>query len=140
MPDFIAWSYTKNGMFSVRSAYSIEWENQYGNKLKYSNGMGRTTVNPIWSKIWKLACPAKVIKFIWHTLHGTLLSRLTLANELTKVSPICSTCSEGLEDTKNMRSSGAVKPRRFGKGWGWMTLLIKLARFTVLERRCSTNP
>ena len=25
MTDFIAWSYTKNGLFSVRSAYSVEW-------------------------------------------------------------------------------------------------------------------
>ena len=102
MPDFIAWSYTKNRMFSVRSAYSIEWENQYGNKLKYSNGMGRTTVNPIWSKIWKLSCPAKVKKFIWRTLHGTLPCRVTLANRHMKVSPTCPTCSEGLEDTKHM--------------------------------------
>ena len=40
MSDFIAWSYTKNGMFSVRSAYSVEWNDQYGSKLKHSNGMG----------------------------------------------------------------------------------------------------
>src|SRR4051812_1351825 len=46
MTDFIAWSYTKNGMFSVRSAYSVEWNHQYGSKLKYANGMGRITHNP----------------------------------------------------------------------------------------------
>ena len=102
MPDFIAWSYMKNGMFSVRSAYSVEWDHQYGSKLRHSNGMGRTTVNPIWSKIWKLACPAKVKKIIWRTLHGTLPCRITLANKHMKVSPICPTCSEGLEDTKHM--------------------------------------
>ena len=29
-------------------------------------------VNPIWSRIWELSCPAKVKIFAWRTLHGTL--------------------------------------------------------------------
>ena len=89
-------------MFSVWSAYSVEWDHQYGSKLRYSNAMGRTIVNPIWSKIWKLSCPAKVKIFIWCTLDGTLPCRVTLANRHMKISPICPTCSEGLEDTKHM--------------------------------------
>ena len=60
MPDFIAWRYTKNGLFTVRSAYFEEWNQQHGRKLQYTNGMGRTNANPIWGKIWKLSCPAKV--------------------------------------------------------------------------------
>ena len=102
MTDFIAWSYTKKGMFSVQSAYSVEWNYQYGSKLKYSNGMGRITPNLIWCQIWKLSCPAKVKFFIWRTLHGTLPCRVTLANRHMKVSPSCPTCSRGLEDTKHM--------------------------------------
>ena len=43
MKDTLAWNYEKNGMFSVRSAYSVEWNYQYGSKLKFSNGMGRST-------------------------------------------------------------------------------------------------
>ena len=31
MPDFSDWSYTKNGIFSVWSAYFVEWD--YGSKL-----------------------------------------------------------------------------------------------------------
>lgn len=88
MPDFIAWSYTKNGLFTVWSAYLEEWNKQHGRKLEYTNGMGRSKVNPIWGKIWKLACPAKVKKIIWRTLHGTLPCRVTLANRDIKTSPI----------------------------------------------------
>ena len=70
MTYFIAWSYTKSGMFLVRSAYSVEWNHQYGSKLKYANGMGRITHNPIWCQIWKLSCLAKVKKnmayITWH--------------------------------------------------------------------------
>uniref|UniRef100_A0A453R7C6 Reverse transcriptase zinc-binding domain-containing protein n=1 Tax=Aegilops tauschii subsp. strangulata TaxID=200361 RepID=A0A453R7C6_AEGTS len=102
MTDFIAWSYTKNGLFSVRSAYSVEWNYQYGSKLKYSNGMGRSTRNPIWCQIWKLSCPAKVKIFLWRTLHGTLPCRATLTNRHMKVSPLCPTCSQGVEDTKHL--------------------------------------
>ena len=91
----------KSGIFLVWSAYSVEWNYQYGSKLKYSNGMGRSTRNPIWCQIWKLSCPAKVKK-IWRTLHGTLPCQATLANRHMKVSPICPTCSQGLEDTKHM--------------------------------------
>ncbi|SPT16716.1 unnamed protein product [Triticum aestivum] len=102
MTDFIARSYTKNGTFSVRSAYSAEWNYQYGSQLKHSNGMGRTTPNPIWCQIWKLSCPGKVNFFIWRTLHGTLPCRATLANRHMKVWPLCPTCSQGVEDTKHM--------------------------------------
>uniref|UniRef100_A0A453HTW5 Reverse transcriptase zinc-binding domain-containing protein n=1 Tax=Aegilops tauschii subsp. strangulata TaxID=200361 RepID=A0A453HTW5_AEGTS len=63
---------------------------------------GRTTPNPIWCQIWKLSCPAKVKKFIWRTLHGTLPCRATLANRHMKVSPLCPTCSQSVEDTKHM--------------------------------------
>ena len=30
MSDFIAWSYTENGLFTVQSAYVEEWNKQHG--------------------------------------------------------------------------------------------------------------
>ena len=62
--------------------------------------MGINNVNPIWGKIWKLACPTKVKFFIWRMLHGTLPCRVTLANRHIKTQPICPACLDGLEDTK----------------------------------------
>lgn len=41
MQDFVAWNFTKNGLFSVRSAYFVEWDHQHGMKLTLTNGMGR---------------------------------------------------------------------------------------------------
>ena len=102
MSDFIAWSFTKNGLFTVRSAYLEEWKAQHGRKLQHSDGIGGINVNTIWSKIWKLSCPAKVKIFIWRTLHGTLPCRVTLANRHMKVSPTCPSCSNGHEDTKHL--------------------------------------
>lgn len=102
MSDFVAWSHTKNGSFSVRSAYFVKWDHQHGGKLRRTNGMGRTNFNPIWGKIWNLSCPAKVNFFIWRTLHDTLPCRVTLANRHMKVSPLCPSCASGLEDTKHL--------------------------------------
>ena len=59
----------KSGIFLVWSAYSVEWNYKYGSKLKYSNGMGRITPNPIWCQIWKLSCPAK--DFLFHMAYIT---------------------------------------------------------------------
>jgi hypothetical protein len=34
MEDFVSWNHTKTGMFSVRSAYHLEWDHQHGRKLR----------------------------------------------------------------------------------------------------------
>lgn len=64
IPDFVAWSYTKYGIFLVQSAYFVEWDHQHGCKLRHSDGMGRTTVNPIWTEVRKLSFLTKVKKII----------------------------------------------------------------------------
>lgn len=47
MSDFIAWSYTKNEMFTVRSAYFAEWDYQHGSKLRHANGTRQIDVNHV---------------------------------------------------------------------------------------------
>ena len=39
MHDFVVWSYTKNRLFSVRSAYFVEWDHQHEMKPRCANGM-----------------------------------------------------------------------------------------------------
>ncbi|KAI4965825.1 hypothetical protein ZWY2020_048079 [Hordeum vulgare] len=89
--------------------------------------MGRTTVNPIWSKIWHLSCPTKVKIFIWRTLHGTLPCRVTLANRHMKISPICLVCSDGLEDTKHMFFL-CNKAKEVWKRLGWDNIIDKACK------------
>ena len=48
MQDFVAWSFTKNSLFLIRTTFLVEWDHQHGTKLRCTNGMGQTTVNPIW--------------------------------------------------------------------------------------------
>ena len=58
--DFVAWHYNKNGMFSVKSAYHIEWESQYGGKLRNEEHVGSAYTNLVWKNLWSLKVPAKL--------------------------------------------------------------------------------
>jgi hypothetical protein len=58
--DSIAWLGTKNGMFSVKSAYHMEWQHQYGSRARRRDEVGNSEINPVWDICWKLTVPAKV--------------------------------------------------------------------------------
>jgi hypothetical protein len=54
MDDFVSWNATKSGIFSVRTAYHLEWDHQHGEKLRRTMQQGSASVNPIWAKVWSL--------------------------------------------------------------------------------------
>jgi hypothetical protein len=60
MEDFVCWNHTKTGMFSVRSAYHLEWDHQHGRKLRRTIQQGSTVINPVWAKLWSLRIRAKM--------------------------------------------------------------------------------
>jgi hypothetical protein len=58
--DFLAWHHTRSGVFSVRSAYHVEWKHQFNGVTCRSLITGTSLNNPIWKILWKLDVPAKV--------------------------------------------------------------------------------
>jgi hypothetical protein len=70
--DFIAWHKSKNFIFSVQSAYYVEWEHQFGARVR-RDGQGSSLVNPVWENLWKRHVPGKVKFFLWRALHGFVL-------------------------------------------------------------------
>ena len=62
--DFVAWHLTKNGRFSVRSAYYKQWEDTYINGNSTMFGIGGSSPHPIWKKLWSLKVPGKVKIFL----------------------------------------------------------------------------
>jgi hypothetical protein len=50
MDDFAAWHFNKNGIFTVKSAYYVEWEYQHGRKIQRSSLFGSSRSSPIWSQ------------------------------------------------------------------------------------------
>ena len=93
--DFVAWQYTKSFSFSVRSAYYVEWEHQFGAQTRWGDGQGAIHANPVWDILWKLQIPSKVKIFAWRALHGIVPGMSILANRHIKVQPQCPVCKQG---------------------------------------------
>jgi hypothetical protein len=98
----VAWHKTKSFTFSVRSAYYIEWEHQFGSKTRRNDGQSSSRINPVWDILWKLNVPRKVKIFLWRSLHGVLPGMAILASRHIKVPPGCPICNLGPEDIKHI--------------------------------------
>jgi ribonuclease HI len=73
--DHITWSGTKNGIFSMRSAYFLEMEN-----LASKHGSSsRSDTGKEWKECWRLNVPNTVKLFLWKALHNLLPTRVNLA-------------------------------------------------------------
>jgi hypothetical protein len=60
--DFIAWKAIKNGKYSVRSGYYLQWRHQFGPTASQFARPGSSAVNPIWKLLWQMKIPSKVKK------------------------------------------------------------------------------
>lgn len=100
--DSIVWHGTKNGIFSVKSAYHMEWQHQYGSRARRRDEAGSSAINPVWDICWKLIVPAKVRIFTWRALHGIIPCMCTLANRHIGGSGQCHVCDWGAEDIAHM--------------------------------------
>jgi hypothetical protein len=100
--DFIPWHKSKKFIFSVRSAYYVEWEHQFGARVRRRDGQGSSLVNPVWENLWKLHVPGKVKFFLWRALHGFVPGMAILAWRHIKVHPQCPVCFQGLEDINHL--------------------------------------
>jgi hypothetical protein len=88
----------KELLFSVRSAYHVQWQHLFGHMRRRRDGQGSAQINPLWDIMWKLNIPRKVKIFLWKALHGVLPELAILAGRHIKVSPQCPICRSGLED------------------------------------------
>lgn len=99
--DFVAWQLTKNGVFSVRSAYYKQWEANFDENdlglVRYS-----TAPHPIWRKLWSLKVPAKIKIFLWRCLHNAIPCFSVLANRHIGSISQCPVCQDGAEDISHV--------------------------------------
>lgn len=99
--DYVAWHLTRNGIFSVRSAYYKQWEDSYANDESTANLHGGSAPHPIWKKIWSLKLPGKIKIFVWRCLHNAIPCFCVLANRHIGSVSHCPICSAGAEDIKH---------------------------------------
>ena len=78
--DAWVWAWTKNGIFSVKSAYHVAlgWLSEERNLGTEGEESNRQKKKKFWTSIWKLKCPGKVRHFLWRVCKNILPTNLSL--------------------------------------------------------------
>jgi hypothetical protein len=92
MQDFVSWHLSRNGIFSVKSAYHREWEFQHGAKLRRTSNYGSSYTLPIWKTNWALNVPAKIKIHLWRSL-CSIAPNVPSVVVTAKVSATLSSCA-----------------------------------------------
>jgi len=72
--DSQSWAWTKNGEFSVRSAYGVALKILKETK-RFGDGGGSSNsskMTNLWKSIWNLNCPSKIKHFMWRACKNIL--------------------------------------------------------------------
>ena len=93
--DTWGWHFTKDGLFSTKSAYHIEILDAKNKMATSSN----TQTSGVWTKIWKANTPTKVRNFGWRALHNGLAVNMNLKMRGCGCDQICPICGEEDETT-----------------------------------------
>ncbi|KAK4384943.1 putative mitochondrial protein [Sesamum angolense] len=91
--DLLVWHYSKNGIFSVRSAYHLA----LSMSVKASSS-GTGWPLQLWHKVWQAPAPNKVKLFIWRAIRNILPTASNLQRRIPYDNfscPLCESVSEG---------------------------------------------
>ncbi|KAK6136178.1 hypothetical protein DH2020_030069 [Rehmannia glutinosa] len=96
--DRIAWHYSANGKYSVKSGYRVA----LSLSAQTLNCPGQSgSPSPLWKWIWNLEVPPKVRVFMWKTAHGRLPVRAALHRRSTDTTPYCQRCGTTIETVEH---------------------------------------
>lgn len=99
--DFVAWNFTRPRTFSVRSAYHVEFDHQFGHHFLRADSPGSAHINTISKDLWQLRIPGKINHFRWKVLKGVLPCLGVLAGRHIPLVPECPLCKIGFEDIQH---------------------------------------
>ena len=96
MQDVLAWSFTKNGRYYVKSGYHVAKQL----RLVKTNS-GEALVQPsnisLWSRIWKARDPNKIRIFSWRACHNILPTKDNLVKRRVLKDAWCCFCHKADE-------------------------------------------
>ena len=92
--DWWGWKFTKDGSFSVKSAY-YQAVNIKKDHLPSSSNVA---LGNEWQDVWKAEIPPKVRHFAWRALWNALSTNVNLAKRGVRNDVICARCGEEAED------------------------------------------
>jgi hypothetical protein len=93
--DFVRCPYTKNGIYTVRSAYNLARASSFfASRSKCGKGMSSAAVNEErnWKMIWKINAPGKMKIHLWRFAHDCLPSGVQLRRRHVPASDACIFC------------------------------------------------
>ncbi|XVF41404.1 hypothetical protein PTKIN_Ptkin01aG0277400 [Pterospermum kingtungense] len=89
--DLVIWHYSKNGDYTIRSAYRLLMEHLLSDSHLH--------VPRDWSKLWGLQLPPKVKNFVWRAAREVLPNRDTLRNCGVDMPLACVFCNGAFENS-----------------------------------------
>jgi ribonuclease HI len=95
-PNKLVWRGTKNGVFSVSSAYHMMKEVEIENQPKSSIRRGQTD---LWKGIWNMRSPNVVKNFMWRACRNLLPTKENLMRKKVFDEPLCPICMLEAETT-----------------------------------------
>lgn len=114
--DQWTWHYSKNGEFSVRSAYFLELAERKRARATSS----RETDNVVWCKLWQANLPTKIRIFAWKALHQGLPLRDNLRKRGWELDCRCPMCGE----TNETASHALISCTQAKRVWGLSPLRL----------------
>ena len=96
--DSFYWSLEKSGTYFVKSGYKMLCEEA---RLEEASGSHRSGMTDLWSRIWKLKLPGKIIHFLWRACSDCLPTEVNLMKRKIVADPQCELCGSLPEDTKH---------------------------------------
>jgi hypothetical protein len=102
--DFIRWPHTKNGVYSVRSAYNLaRTDSFFISRSKKGGGSSSSAANEEeqWKMVWKIDAPGKMKIHLWRFAHDCLPTGVQLFRRHIPASVDCVFCGrkEDVEHT-----------------------------------------
>jgi exonuclease III/ribonuclease HI len=94
--DRLVWSHTKNGEFTVRSAYHLAKDKFEVDRGSCSN---RDNNRTLWKAIWNIDVPRAAKIFLWKACSGILPTKENLYSKKITPDPLCPICQLEVETT-----------------------------------------
>ncbi|XP_075665170.1 uncharacterized protein LOC142634796 [Castanea sativa] len=97
VPDSVYWKHSKDGKFTVKSAYKVA--RSLLEKEDWAEPSSGGGINKVWAAIWKLRIPNKIKVFGWRACHDILPTKRNLKKKRILSDESCLFCSRFQEST-----------------------------------------
>ena len=98
-PDKLIWVGTKNGRFSIRSAYHMAKRHEEVEEGSCSN---RDSDKAFWNMIWRIKVPRAVQHFLWKACNNILSTKENLYKRRITEDSLCPLCQNATETVSHI--------------------------------------